>query len=160
MERTITNSLVPFQSFQPGRNKLRHASPWVGGSLSGCHSCTTYCCTAVVLLYCSCTGLWVGRSCRSCRVLLSWGCCRVSTRVRGFFFFFFSRYVYRPRAGICPICGAQNAEQKTDARKAPPGYQPECGRQFCRMMWCVRQRNISSPIRLHVHAYPCTLTCV
>ena len=25
MERTTTNSLVPFQPFQPGRNKLRHA---------------------------------------------------------------------------------------------------------------------------------------
>ena len=25
MERTITSSLVPFQPFQPGRNKLRHA---------------------------------------------------------------------------------------------------------------------------------------
>ena len=25
MERTTTSSLVPFQPFQPGRNKLRHA---------------------------------------------------------------------------------------------------------------------------------------
>ena len=27
-------------------------SSWVGGSLRGCHCCTTYCCTAVLLLYC------------------------------------------------------------------------------------------------------------
>ena len=64
-------------------------SSWVGGSLRGCHCCTTYCCTVVVLLYCCFTGLWVGISFRSCRVLLSWGCCLVFTRVCGFFFFLF-----------------------------------------------------------------------
>ena len=74
-------------------------SSWVSGSLRGCHCCTTYCCTDVVLLYCCCTGLWVGRSFRSCRVSMSWGRCRVSTRVRGFFFFS-QAYVHRPRAGI------------------------------------------------------------
>ena len=64
-------------------------SSWVGGSLRGCHCCTTYCCTVVVLLYCCFTGLWVGISFRSCRVLLSWGSCLVFTRVCGFFFFLF-----------------------------------------------------------------------
>ena len=66
----------------------------MGGWIASCVSLpyyrsTRYCCTAVVLLYCCCTGLWVGRSFRSCRVLLSWGCCRVSTRVRAFFLFLF-----------------------------------------------------------------------
>ena len=50
--------------------------------------------TAVVLPYCCCTGLWVGRSVISCRVLLS--CVHTGWWVCLFLFL----TIYRPRAGI------------------------------------------------------------
>ena len=66
----------------------------VGGSLREFQWCTTYCCTAVVLLYCCCTGLWVSWSVLSCRVLLS--CVHTGSWVCLFLFL----PLYRPRAGI------------------------------------------------------------
>ena len=63
----------------------------VGGCIASCVSPMYY-----VLLYCCSTGLWVGRSVRSCGVLLS--CVHTGSWVNFSFFFFLP--LYRSRAGI------------------------------------------------------------
>ena len=79
MERTTTSSLVPFQPFQPGRNKLRHAlTPFCTYSSFCLWSAPLTCCPCSIFpSYCipslltptprpnfshSCDGIWMRRA--------------------------------------------------------------------------------------------------
>ena len=74
--------------YRPRAGIVERTTRWMGGLLRGCHCCTTYCCTAVRAVQgCGWVDRFVPVVC----------CCRVSTRVRGLFFVFFSHAIPAPR---------------------------------------------------------------